>query len=209
MKLYSDFAPQRTRQIIADLIAVAAIALWVVFGVTVYNAVAALGSFGEDMVEAGSGFRTSMTDVGDTLAGVPLIGGAVRAPFDGASSAGQVLVDAGEGQQAIVQQLALTLGVGIAVIPTVMILLLWLIPRVRFVRRAGRAQVVLRGGAGTDLLALRALATQKLTELSKVDADAMGAWRRGDQEVMRRLAALELKASGVRLRSPRDIPTSS
>ncbi len=32
------------------------------------------------------------------------------------------------------------------------------------------------------------------------DPDAMAAWRRGDEGVMRALAQLELKSSGVRLR---------
>lgn len=200
MKLYSDFAPQRTRQIIADAVALAAIIVWVWFGITVYSAVAALASFGVDMQRAGNGFQQSMTDIGDQLAGVPLIGGTVRAPFDGASSAGAALESAGESQQVLVQQLALTLGLGIALIPTAIVLVIWLIPRIRFIRRAGRARVVLRSGAGVDLLALRALANQKLTALAAVDPDASGAWRRGDPAVLAQLAALELKSSGIRMR---------
>jgi hypothetical protein len=57
-----------------------------------------------------------------------------------------------------------------------------------------------RADAGLDLLALRALATQKLSAIQKVDADALGAGRRGETDVVRRLAQLELRASGVRLR---------
>jgi len=82
-----------------------------------------------------------------------------------------------------------------------MILVVWLMPRVRFARRAGRAKALVRAGAGIDLLALRALANQNITTIAKVDLDAMGAWRRGDDTVMRRLAALELESSGIRLRS--------
>lgn len=200
MKLYSDFAPQRTRQIIADTLALAAIILWIWFGIAVYSAVAALASFGVDMQRAGSGFQESMTDIGDQLAGIPLIGGTVRAPFDGASSAGTALEQAGESQQVLVQQLALTLGLGIALIPTMLVLAIWLLPRIRFIRRARRARVVLRSGAGVDLLALRALANQKLTSLAAVHADASGAWRRGDPAVLAQLAALELKSSGIRMR---------
>jgi hypothetical protein len=57
-----------------------------------------------------------------------------------------------------------------------------------------------RAAAGIDLLALRALANQKLATIASVDADAMGAWRRGDARVIRQLAALELRSSGIRLR---------
>jgi hypothetical protein len=70
---------------------------------------------------------------------------------------------------------------------------------VRFVRRAGNAKAIVDSSAGIDLLALRALSSQKLSTLSGIDEDAMAAWRRGDEKVMRQLAQLELRSSGVRL----------
>jgi len=199
MKLYSDFGPRRTRQIVGDVLALAAIAAWVWLGITVYQLVENLSAFGVQMEQAGAGFKETMTEVGDTLGGVPLIGSGIRAPFDGASGAGGALEAAGQSQQVAVNQLATGLGIGIAALPIVMILVLWLVPRIRFVRRAGRASAIVKSGAGIDLLALRALATQKISALSAVDPDAMAAWRRGDDAVMRKLAQLELKSSGVRL----------
>ena len=97
------------------------------------------------------------------------------------------------------QNLATGLGLAIAVLPVLAILALWLVPRIRFARRASTAKRLVSAGAGVDLLALRALTTQRLTTLSAIDADPMAAWRRGDTAVMRSLAALELKSSGVRL----------
>ncbi|MBU1588437.1 MAG: hypothetical protein KKH51_10900 [Actinobacteria bacterium] len=199
MKLYSDFGPRRTRQIICDVLALAAVAAWVWLGITVYQLVENLAAFGVQMEEAGAGFKETMTEVGDTLGSVPLIGPGIRAPFDGASGAGGALESAGQSQQIAVNQLATGLGIGIAALPIVMILVLWLVPRIRFVRKAGRATAIVKSGAGIDLLALRALATQKISALSAVDPDAMAAWRRGDERVMRSLAQLELKSSGVRL----------
>jgi hypothetical protein len=200
MTLYSDFGPRRTRQIIGDVLALAAIGAWVWLGITVYQLVENLAAFGVQMEEAGAGFKETMTEVGEALGAVPLIGGGIRAPFDGASGAGGALESAGQSQQVAVNQLATGLGVGIAALPIIMILVLWLVPRIRFVRKAGRAKAVIKSGAGIDLLALRALATQKISALSKVDPDAMAAWRRGDESVMRALAQLELKSSGIRLR---------
>ena len=200
MTLYSDFAPRRTRQIIGDVLALATIAAWVWLGITVYQLVENLADFGVQMEQAGAGFKEAMTEVGDTLGGIPLIGGGVRAPFDGASGAGQALEAAGQSQQVAVNQLATGLGIGIAALPILMILVLWLVPRIRFARKAGRAKAIVKSGAGIDLLALRALATQKISALSAVDPDAMAAWRRGDESVMRALAQLELRSSGVRLR---------
>jgi hypothetical protein len=200
MKIYSDFAGRRTRQIIADVLALAAIALWVWFGYTVFTLVNGLAVFGVQMEDAGAGFEQTMKEVGETLGGIPLIGPGIRLPFDGASAAGSTLADAGQAQQDAVLQLALTLGIGTALLPTLMILIVWLVPRILFIRRAGRVTAIVTADAGMDLLALRALTTQKLSAITKVDADALGAWRRGEKDVVRRLAQLELRSSGVKLR---------
>jgi hypothetical protein len=199
VKLYSDFGSRRAWQIFFDLTCLLLIAAWIWFGVTVYQLIDELAVFGEHMENAGADFSDNMTQVGETLEDVPLIGAGIRAPFDGASDAGRALEDAGQSQQDAIHQLALTLGIGIAVLPILMILGLWLLTRFRFARRAGRAKALLRGGVGVDLLALRALANQRITTLAEVDADAMGAWRRGDEAVMRKLAAIELESSGIRL----------
>lgn len=199
MKLYSDFAPRRTRQILGDVVALAFIGLWIWLGAAVYRLVMDLSSFGVQMENAGSGFRETMSELGESLGGVPLLGGGIRVPFDGASNAGSALETAGQSQQDAVLQLATGLGWGIAVLPVAMILVVWLVPRLRFVRRASSARAQVASGASIDLLALRALSTQRLSVLATIDADAMGAWRRGDQSVLRRLAQLELQQSGVRL----------
>lgn len=199
MTFYSDFAPRRTRQIFSDVLALVLIGAWVWLGITVYTLVENLAAFGEQMEEAGAGFEQTMTDVGDTLGGIPLIGGGIRGPFDDASGVGGALEAAGQSQQVAVNQLAMGLGIGIAVLPILTILVLWLIPRLRFARKAGQAKAALRSGTGLDLLALRALASQEISSLSRVDPDAMGAWRRGDERVVRALAHLELKSAGVRL----------
>jgi hypothetical protein len=199
MKIYSDFAGRRTRQIIADIAALVAISLWIWFGVTVFHVVNSLAFFGIKMQEAGAGFEDAMTDVGDTLGQIPLIGPGIRVPFDGASGAGASLEAAGVAQQEAVLQLAITLGIGIPALPILTILAIWLIPRIRFIRRAGRAKQVVKAQAGMDLLALRALTSQKLSAIAKIDPDALGAWRRGEPEVVRRLAQLELRSSGVRV----------
>lgn len=201
MKLYSDYGSRRTRQIIGDIVAVGLIALWVWFGVAIFQLVQNLAVFGVRMEEAGAGFRETMSEVGETLGGIPLIGGGIRIPFDGASAAGEALETAGQNQQDAVFQLALFLGIAASILPILMILIVWLIPRIRFIRRAGRAKQVVKSSAGIDLLALRALATEKLSSIAKIDEDALGAWRRGDERVMRQLAELELKSSGIRLPS--------
>jgi hypothetical protein len=200
MKFYSDYPARRTRQIISDVVALVAIAAWVWLGIGIYQLVMNLSDFGVQMENAGAGFKQTMTDISDNLSGVPLIGGGIKAPFDGASDAGASLEAAGQAQQVAVQQLATGLGIGIAVLPILMILIVWLIPRIRFARKAGTAKAIAASPASVDLLALRALAGRKLATISAIHPDAATAWRQGDQDVIRALASLELKASGVRLR---------
>ena len=199
MKFYSDYPARRTRQIITDVLALVAISAWVWLGAAVYRLVMNLSDFGVQMEQSGAGFRLTMTDISDNLSGVPLIGGGIRAPFDGASDAGKALEQAGQAQQIAVQQLATGLGIGIAVVPVLTILILWLVPRLRFARKAGTAKALSTHPASVDLLALRALSTRTLASISKIDPDAAAAWRRGDETVIRALAGLELKSSGVRL----------
>ncbi len=60
----------------------------------------------------------------------------------------------------------------------------------------------MKSGLGVDLLALRALTTQRVAAIARIDPDALGAWRRSDPEIMGRLAELELRFVGIRM--PRD-----
>ncbi len=82
--------------------------------------------------------------------------------------------------------------------PVVIVVLFWLVARLRFARRAGAAQRFVDGAPDLDLFALRAIANQPMPRLAKVSHDPAGAWRRGDPEVVRALAVLELKECGIR-----------
>lgn len=200
MKLYSDFTAQRARQMTVDVVALALIAISIAAGIVVFSTVNQLARFGVQMQTAGTDFRTSMTDVGMRLGGVPFIGEGIGAPFSTASSAGDTLAAAGQTQQDLVLQAAIALGVGVAALPILIVLLVWLIPRLRFISRATRTRAQMSSGLTTDLLALRALTNQKVDAITKVDPDALGAWRRGDPVVMQRLAGLELRSVGIRAR---------
>ncbi|MGV8969421.1 MAG: hypothetical protein ACOH1J_03125 [Microbacteriaceae bacterium] len=199
MKVYSDFRAQRSRQILADILACVAIGAWVWLGTFVYGLIMGLRAFGVQMQDSGAGFRQTMADISANLGGIPLIGGGVQAPFDAASDAGAALEAAGVGQQLAVQQLATGLGVGIAVLPVLTILVLWLAPRVLFARRANAVAAHVQSGTSLDLLALRAMSTQSLAALARVHSDPLGQWRQGNPVVIRELAQLESKSSGVRL----------
>jgi hypothetical protein len=89
------------------------------------------------------------------------------------------------------------LGLAVALLPIVLLALAWLPRRVRFVRTSSAAARVLRGLPDLDLLALRALVRQPVHVLAGLDPDVAAGWRRGDPDVVRALADLELADLGL------------
>lgn len=202
VKLYSDFGSRRAGQIVGDLAALAVIVVGIVVAVAIHNAIAAFKGIGADVTKSGNDFSSTMSDIGSRLAGVPLIGGGISAPFTSASDAGGTLADAGTSWQAGVEHLATLVGWTVALLVILVVLVGWVRPRVvGAIRRAAIARLA-SASTSHDLLALRALTTRPARAVSALDPDVVGAWRRGDPAVIRRLAGLELKASGVRLREP-------
>ncbi|HEX7834729.1 MAG TPA: hypothetical protein VF479_04585 [Pseudolysinimonas sp.] len=200
MKLYSDYPARRTAQITADVVALGFIAIFVWVGTIVYAAIAVLAAFGRTLEDAGNGFETTMADAGDALGGVPLIGGGIRQPFDAASGAGTLLAQAGQAQQDLVITAALIIATVVALIPILIVVWIWLRRRLRWARRATEARNLSRLADGPDILALRALMHADYREIRGINNEPVDAWRRGDKRVMRELAQLELRESGVKLR---------
>lgn len=200
MKLYSDYPARRTAQIVADLVALAFISAFIWIGTIVYAAIAVLAVFGKTIEDAGNGFEETMADAGETLGGVPFIGGGIRAPFDAASGAGTLLAQAGQAQQDLVMTAALIIAVVVALIPILLVVWIWLRRRLKWARRATEARNLSRLADGPDILALRALMHADYSQIREIDREPVDAWRRGDMKVMRELAQLELREAGVKLR---------
>ncbi len=199
MGLYADFAPRRTRQIVADVVAVVVIVVSILLGVAVSSAINVLGGVWAQLEQAGAGFEDTMGEIGETLGDVPLIGGGIRGPFDAASGAGGSLADAGRTGQAAVETLATIAGIGVALLPITVVLLVWLWPRIRFVRRSAETRALLRLEDGEAILALRALDDATARELAAISPRVVQGWRAGDGAVVHRLAELEAREAGVRL----------
>lgn len=202
MKLYADLPARRTRQVVADLFMLGWLVLWVWAGRRVDDLVMGLAGPGRSVADAGRNLEDGLTSAGDTVADLPFVPDGVRAPFETAGGAGSALQDAGQAQVEAVDRLATFLGVTIAAIPILVLLVLWLPLRVRFVREATSAQRFIDGDADLDLFALRALARQPMTALARVHDDPAGAWRGKDPGVILALATIELKACGLRPPAP-------
>lgn len=198
MQLYSDYPRRRTAQIAADAVAFVLVVVSITTALALAAAIRSFAQFGRDLEAAGGSFRDGLGDAAEQLGGVPLIGEGIRAPLDAAAGAGGAVVDAGRGQQDLVQTVAQTVGAVAVLVPLAIIALVWLLPRIRFVRRAGRVRRMLAAGLGADTLAARAVATAPLRRLTAVHPDPGSAYRAGDAGVIRALAALELERAGIR-----------
>jgi hypothetical protein len=195
MKLYAEQAPLRLRQIALDLLVAAWVAGWGWLGVAVYRLVDKLAGPGRAVEQAGNDFTSNMGTVRDKVGRVPLVGEELRAPFGRLGGVGQTLAGAAHNQQQVVHQLAWWLGVLLAAVPIVMVLLLWLPPRLRWAREAAAAARLRDDHADLHLFALRAVARRPLRQLRLVTDDPAGALAAGRYEA---LAALELQALGLR-----------
>ncbi|MEO3929230.1 hypothetical protein ABGB07_36070 [Micromonosporaceae bacterium B7E4] len=198
MKFYADRVPTAARQLLTDLLVVAWIYLWIRAAMWLHDLVQKLAVPGQKLEGAGGGLADNLADAGGKVGRVPVVGDELTSPFEKAAGAARAMADAGRDQQELVGELALALSLTLLVFPLGVVLLGWLPLRVRWMGRAGAARALRSAPAGRDLLALRALANQPIRKLTRIDPDVAQAWRRGDAEAVDALAALELRALGLR-----------
>jgi hypothetical protein len=197
-KLYADTSVRRTRQVLGDLAVVLWGWLWIQVAHKVHEATLELATPGRTIDSSASDLAGRLRDAGRAVAGVPLVGDLVRAPFDGAGRAATRLSEPGQQQVAAVESLAHWLALSVALIPILALAWFYVPQRLAFVRRATAGQRFLDAGADLDLFALRAMAHQPLHVLARIDPDPAGAWRRGEPRAIDRLALLELRSIGLR-----------
>jgi hypothetical protein len=198
VRIYADRAAPRVRQIVTDLFVVAWTYLWIRLGMKLFDLVEKLAVPGRKLEGAGNGLADNLGSAADHINDVPGVGNAVASPFSKAAEAARSLANAGRDQQEIVGELAWALTFMLLAVPLGLVLFVWLPLRVRWIRRASSAAGLRGASAGRDLLALRALATQPLRRLTKLDPQIATAWRRGDPEAVEALARLQLRSLGLR-----------
>jgi hypothetical protein len=195
VKLYAETAGLRARQLLGDLATLAWTAAWVAAGLTLYRLVERLAVPGARVEQAGSDFAGDVAEIQQRIGRVPVVGGELQDPFGRLAGVGRTLAAAGVTQQEVVHQLALWLGVVVAVVPIVALLLVWLPRRVSWAREAGAASRLRMDGADLELFAIRAVANRPLRDLHRVTPDPAGDLRAGEYQA---LADLELRALGLR-----------
>jgi hypothetical protein len=203
VKIYADRFPTALRQLLTDLLVVVWVYLWIRAAFWLHDLVEKLAVPGRKLEGAGGGLADNLADAGSKVGRLPVVGDDLTEPFERAATAARSVAEAGRDQQELVGQLALALAGMLLVFPLGLVLFGWLPLRLRWMRRAGAAAALRSVPAGRDLLALRALAGQPLGQLTRITPDVAQAWRRGDDEVVDALAALELRGLGLRSRAGR------
>jgi hypothetical protein len=203
MKLFADTPVRRTVQIVADLLFVAWLVIWVWIGVAVHDGTTQLAAPARQTESSATSMADQLRDAGGRLGEAPLVGDELAVPFDRAADASDGIAAAGRDTVEAVEQLALLLGLSVALIPILIVSAIHLPIRWRFVREATAGARFIDAQEDLDLFALRALANQPMHVLAKVSDDPAGAWRARDPDVVRRLAELELADVGLR---PRRLP---
>jgi hypothetical protein len=200
VRLYAQTPARRNRQVFGDLIAVALIALTVWAAFLVHDTIMLLAEPGRKAEITGDGLAKELGNAGDAASDVPLIGDVLKKPLQSAADASTGFADAGASLQQTVTQVADVTTTALIVIFVLLILVLWLPPRLLWIRRSRTVRRLADVPGGADLLALRAL-TGSPAALHKLPAPPGGfadAWRRGDQEVIATLSAVTLAHTGLR-----------
>lgn len=199
MTWYSELPARRARQMLGDAWLVAWSALWIWAAVRLHDLVMNLAAPGLAIAAGATDLAASIDDAGDSVASVPLIGPTIGAPFSGMSDAALTIAAAGQTTADAVSLLARFLSIALAVLAIASWAVIWVPIRIAFIRRATAARRFVDANEDLDLFALRAMARQPLHVLAGISDDPAGAWRRGDQDVIKALAGLELRAEGLRV----------
>jgi hypothetical protein len=189
-------------QLMSDITVSLWTTVWVFVGLAVHSAIATIAAAGRQVESGSKGVAGNLASAGHGAQHIPLVGDAVSKPLTAASQAALDIASAGHDLDTTASWLAVVLALAVAATPILAVTMPWLFLRVRFFRRKLAVTALAATAAGQQLLALRALANRAPGKLAAVSEDPIGGWRREDPVVIRGLAALELKAAGIRIRMP-------
>lgn len=190
-----------SRRLVGQLAADGFVATWAVgwafAGRLVHAAIQALAEPLRQAARMTGDLKTQVADAAGHVGSVPVAGTSLRPPLDGMVGNLDGIIAAATAQVAWLEGASVLAGWATFLAPVGFVVALWLPRRLRFAARSKATRDLLQGGDSADLLALRALANRRLTDLTAISADPLGDWRRGDPETIRRLRDLELVDAGV------------
>lgn len=198
MAIYARQPRRLLAQVSADLFVLVWVLCWWLLGRLTRSAVLGLAAPARETAASAGKISGSFRDAAEQAGQVPGVGRQLRQPFDAAATSFADLVGTANQQVLSIERLAHLLGWLVFLLPVALLLAIWLPQRLSFHLRSRAAQRYLDSGAGPDLMALRALASEPLHVLARIAPDPAAAWRAEDATVISKLAGLEVRRSGLR-----------
>lgn len=180
-----------------DALVVVWVVAWVVLGAVVWRDIGAQAQLSTDVIKVGAAVRDTGEALG-VVGGLPLVGGQIGQFADRIQGMGAEVVGSGQSSRDSVRRTAVLAGLGIAVLPAVLVLALYVPARLRW-RRDVRAVADELSRSPDDpafgqYLARRAVVALPWDEVRAVAPDPWGAIERGDTGA---LASAELARLGL------------
>lgn len=135
--------------------------------------------------------------LGRRIEEVPFVGPELAGGFGGIGDTLRTLATDASAQAASIHGAAWVLFGFVLAMPTLTVALVYLPARIRRARASAAARRYIDDLADLDLFALRAMANAPMAQLARISADPVRAWRDGDATVIREMANLELKRTGI------------
>ncbi len=195
--MYAQTSARRARQVSGDVFVLAWVVAWCYVATVVHRLVSALAEPARALASSGTEFNQTIRDTGDKLGSIPWAGADLQGAINQLGGLGSQAASTGTAAAATIEQLAFVLAFVVAAAPALGLAIPWINLRLRFIRRAAAARRFIDADSDLDLFALRALAHQPMPKLARISDDPTGAWRRGDPEITRALAELELFDAGL------------
>ena len=202
IKIWSELPVARLKEQAADLATLAWVAFWGNIVLTLYSFLSGFAEAGRAVRAGGAAMIDSGRDLGESLAGLPIVGSQARDITSAAfAGAGQPLAEFGTELEQFIIVVSIVMAALLALVtiaPWLVRYLPWRLERLRRIRTAHRA--IRRAPQVADAaiertLALRAITRMTYEELLDYTPDPIGDWSRGRND---RLARAELASVGLR-----------
>lgn len=202
IRIWSELPGARLKELVADVATTAWVVLWGSLALELYQALAGFAEAGRIIRSGGVTMIDSGRNLGDALAGLPLVGEGLRdAARNAFSGAGVPLSDFGTSVEQFILLVSLVLALLLALVTLVPWLTRYLPWRWERLRRTRAGHRAIRRAPDVgparvqEALAMRAVARLDYATLLEYTPDPIGDWVEGRHD---RLARAELASVGLR-----------
>ncbi|MBK8462315.1 MAG: hypothetical protein IPL36_04580 [Nigerium sp.] len=197
MRFYARSSWQTVGQVAADLAVIAWVAIWWWVGRATEDLLLRIARPVGEAGRVTAQLEGQLADAADQAARVPLVGDSLRRPFDDMAATVNAVATSVQQQAGTLEQTAPQVGGALFWVPVLLVVGFWALKRYQFMIRFRDTAALAVAPGGEDLLALRALATQRPARLRIVGVDPARAWRDRDPEALTALARLEMISAGL------------